>query len=175
MDFVKQFIGVSKEVPGAGLAKAVFCLFHERLRDKFTLYMSARKIDEEQVQEIMSMDPESDLYGLFPALFAEDLNASMTLQGAPQRVVLFFDTHEAFWEVSERRFSDEKYLLGDEWLRRLLSTLELSRGIIAVVAGREEPRWAEVERHRNDCFGVDLEMAAQVFAAVPVPKTVCAL
>jgi hypothetical protein len=70
----------------------------------------------------------------------------MTLAGAPQRVALFFDTHEAFWDVSERRFSDEKYFTSDEWLRRLLCTLELSKGIMAVVAGREEPRWAEASK-----------------------------
>jgi tetratricopeptide (TPR) repeat protein len=155
MDFVKETMDVIKEVPGAGLAKAVFSLFNKRLRDKFTLYMSARKIDEEQVQEMKSMDPESDLYGLFPTLFAEDLNASMMLQGAPQRVVLFFDTHDAFWEPYERKSSDEKYFLGDEWLRRILSTLEFSRGIVTVVAGREEPRWAEASRENIPAQYID--------------------
>ncbi len=145
-DFVKAVVFISKEIPEADLARVVLCLFKKHLGEMFTIYMSARKIDEEQVQKIYSMDPESDLYRLFPGLFAEDLNASMTLPDAPQRVVLFFDTHEVFSDVSESRFSDEKYFLGDEWLRRLLSTLELSRGIIAVVAGREEPRWAEAAR-----------------------------
>ena len=154
-DFVKHAINVIKAAHVDDLAKVVFCLFKEHLRDQFTPYMNARKIDEEQVRGIKSMDPESDLYGLFPALFAEDLNASMALQGAPRRVVLFFDTHEAFWEVSERRFYDEKYFLGDEWLRRLLSTLELSRGIIAVVAGREEPRWAEAATENIPAEHVD--------------------
>ncbi len=146
MDLVNETIDLIKEVPGVGFAKAVLGLFNRRLRDKFTLYMSARKIDEEQVQEMKSMDPESDLYGLFPTLFAEDLNASMTIKGAPQRAVLLFDTHDAFWEPYERKSSDEKYFIGDEWLRRMLSTLEFSRGIVAVVAGREEPRWAEAHR-----------------------------
>ena len=146
MDFVVESINLIKEVTGAGLAKAVFGLFNKGLRDKFTLYLSARKVDEERVREMQSMDPEGDLYPLFPTLFAEDLNASMTLAGAPQRVALFFDTHEAFWEVSERKFSDEQYFLRDEWLRRLLCTLKLSKGIVAVVAGREEPRWAEATR-----------------------------
>jgi len=155
MDFVKHAINVIKAAHVVDFAKVVFCLFKEHLRDKFTPYMSARKIDEEQVQEIKSMDPESDLYGLFPALFAADLNASMALQGAPRRVVLFFDAHETFWEISERRFYNEKYFLGDEWLRRLLSTLELSRGIIAVVAGREEPRWAEAARENIPAEHVD--------------------
>jgi hypothetical protein len=158
MDFVNEAIDVIKEVPGAGLAKAVLGLFNKRLRDEFTLYISARKIEEEQVQEMKSMDPESDHYGLFPTLFAEDLNASITLQGAPQRVGLFFDTHEAFWEVYERKFSDEKYFLGDEWLRRLLSTLELSRGIVAVVAGREEPRWAEAVKWNIPAQHIDTHL-----------------
>lgn len=160
MDFVAESIDLIKEVPGAGLAKAVVGLFNKGLRDKFTLYMSARKVDEEQVREMQSMDPEADLYRLFPVLFAEDLNASMTLQGAPQRVALFFDTHEAFWEVAERRFSDDKYFIGDEWLRRLLRTLELGNGIVAVVAGREEPRWAEATRESIPAKHIDTCLVA---------------
>jgi tetratricopeptide (TPR) repeat protein len=158
MDFVNETIDVIKEVPGVGLAKAVLALINRQLRDKFTLYKSARKIDEEDVLEMKSMDAESDLYGLFPSLFAEDLNASMKLQGAPQRVVLFFDTHEAFWEFFERRFSDEKYFLGDEWLRRLLSALKRDRGIVAVVAGREEPRWAEAARENIPAQHIDTHL-----------------
>ena len=155
LDFVNEAIDVIKEVRGAGLAKAVLGLFNKRLRETFTLYMKARKIDEEDVLEMKSMDPESDLYGLFPTLFAEDLNASMTLQGAPRRVVLFFDTHEAFWEVYGRKFSDEQYFIRDEWLRQLISTLKLSRGIIAVVAGREESRWAVAPRENIPAQHID--------------------
>src|SRR6266540_739644 len=158
MDLVNETIDIIKEVPGVGLAKGALGLFNKRMREKFTLYMSARKIDEEDVLELKSMDPDSELYGLFPYLFAKDLNASMTLQEAPQRVVLFFDTHEAFWEVYGRKFSDEKYFLGDEWLRRLLSTLERGRGIIAVVAGREEPRWAEATRANIPAQHIDTHL-----------------
>lgn len=155
MDFVNEAIDLIKEVPGVGLAKAVLGLINRQLRDKFTLYKSARKIDSEDVLEMKSMDAESDLYGLFPSLFAEDLNASMTLKGTPQRVVLFFDTHEAFWEVYGRKLSDEQYFIRDEWLRQLISTLKPSRGIIAVVAGREESRWAVAPRENIPAQHID--------------------
>jgi tetratricopeptide (TPR) repeat protein len=165
MDFVNETIDVIKEVPGVGLAKAVLGLFNKRLRDKYTLYMGARKIGEEDVLEMKSMEPESDLYGLFPNLFAKDLNAAMTLKGAPQRVVLFFDTHEAFWDVDERKFSDEKYFLEDEWLRRLLSTLEHSRGIVSVIAGREEPRWAEAAKWNIPSQQIDAHLVGGLSSA----------
>src|SRR5262249_1241744 len=51
MDVVTEAVNLVKAVPGVGLAKAVFGLFNKGLRDKFTLYISARKVDEESVQE----------------------------------------------------------------------------------------------------------------------------
>jgi len=137
MDFVVASTKIITQGSGEYLAKDVLVLFNTSMRDKFTLYRGARKIDEEHVREMQRMDPETDLYPLLPDLFAEDLNASMALEGAPERVVLFFDSHEAFWYVSDRRFSDEKYFIKDEWLRRLLCALDLRKGIVVVVAGRE--------------------------------------
>lgn len=70
--------------------------------------------------------------------------------GAPKRVILFFDTHEAFWG-DWRKQGEERFFKQNEWLRRLLSKLvELgsSRRIVTVVAGREVPRWAEASNWR---------------------------
>jgi hypothetical protein len=68
MDFVREAIGLMKEVPGIGFAKAVFRLLSKHLSEKFTLYMSSRRIDEQLIQEMKSMEPEADLYPLFPLL-----------------------------------------------------------------------------------------------------------
>jgi tetratricopeptide (TPR) repeat protein len=78
-------------------------------------------------------------------LLARDLNEAMDQPGAPERIVLFFDTHEAFWGEA-RSLPNETYFLRDEWLRKLLLNLHLAKGIVAVVAGREPPRWAEAGR-----------------------------
>jgi len=77
-----------------------------------------------------------------PHWFAQDLNATMKNDDVLKRIVLFFDTHEAFWG-HEHNLPEERFFYRDEWLRRLLGDLDLSAGIVVVVAGREEPRWAE--------------------------------
>jgi hypothetical protein len=63
---------------------------------------------------------------------------------APQRVVLFFDTHEAFWGA--QRDQTPNYFIRDEWLRCLLETIDRRLGIVTVVAGRELPHWHLAER-----------------------------
>jgi tetratricopeptide (TPR) repeat protein len=66
---------------------------------------------------------------------------------APPRIVLFFDTHEAFWG-QQRQIRGDLFFQRDEWLRCLLAELELAAGIVTVVAGREKPRWAEARKQR---------------------------
>jgi tetratricopeptide (TPR) repeat protein len=88
------------------------------------------------------MDPERELPNKLPELFADDLNEAMKLPNAPRRLVLFFDTHEAFWGGHRDRRGDQ-YYARDEWFRRLLNKLDYKAGIIAVVAGRELPHWAD--------------------------------
>lgn len=68
----------------------------------------------------------------------------MAKPDAPDRLVLFFDTHEAFYG-RERNFAVNFFR--DSWLRRLLRKLELTQGIIVVVAGRDRPRWAEADEY----------------------------
>jgi tetratricopeptide (TPR) repeat protein len=82
------------------------------------------------------------LIDALPTFFAEDLNTSLALPDAPKRLVLCFDTHEAFWGA-QRDLSNELYFERDAWLRRLLRALDLKTGIVVVVAGRDRPRWAE--------------------------------
>ena len=69
----------------------------------------------------------------------------MSLEGAPKRIAVFFDTHEAFWG-QEHDLPDALFFERDEWLRRLLLALEFSRGIVVVAAGRDIPRWPEATK-----------------------------
>lgn len=146
MDFIAEIVNAISETAWAALAKVVLNVFSKHSREQFTLYRQRRKLDEKQVEEIQRMEPRSELIDQLPHLFAEDLNAAMAIEGASKRVVLFFDTHEAFWGSKERDLSGDRFFYRDEWLRRLLGTLDLSAGIVAVVAGRDRPRWAEASK-----------------------------
>ncbi len=62
-----------------------------------------------------------------------------------RRVVLLFDTHEAFFGeaiADPGTLLHADYLMRDEWLRSLLGHLPLEAGVVAVVAGRTRPPWA---------------------------------
>lgn len=135
-----------------GLAKAVLGLINKhagcKRNERLTLFLQRRKLDKVQVERIMQMDPDKELINELPILFAEDLNASMTMSDAPQRLVLCFDTHEAFWGY-QRDLSNELYFQRDEWLRCFLTSLELEGGIVAVVAGRDRPRWPQATEEQG--------------------------
>ena len=145
MDFIAVIVGVITETAWAALAKAILTIFDKQLKERFTLYMQKRGLDAAQIAQIQRMEPHSELIDELPRLFAQDLNVAMTLDHAPSRLVLFFDTHEALWG-QQRHFAHDLYFQRDEWLRCLLGSLEYKHGIIAVVAGREVPRWAHASR-----------------------------
>ena len=107
--------------------------------EKIQRYIQRRQLDPDTADAITRQSPE-DLYRELPKLFAADLNASMADNG---RVVLLFDSHEAFWGVNDRQLSDDLYFARDEWLRQLLCHLAHERGVVAAIAGREPPRWAD--------------------------------
>jgi tetratricopeptide (TPR) repeat protein len=144
-DFISQVVNAISGTSWGALGKAVLNVFGKHLRESYTLYMQRRKLNEAQVEDIQRMDPESELIDRLPCLFAEDLNAAIAIAETPKRLVLFFDTHEAFWG-HQRNLSDDLYFQRDEWLRRLLGTLEFSTGIVVVVAGRDRPRWAKASK-----------------------------
>jgi len=89
------------------------------------------------------------LFERLPELFAQDINAAMAMDDAPPRVALLFDTHESFWGTDKHRESENSYFSRDEWLRQFLRGLDLDAGIVAVVAGRETPRWQAAPRDSN--------------------------
>lgn len=147
MEFLGEMVNVVGKTSAGTLGKAVLNLFGKHARAWLALYGQRRRLDEEQVQRIQGMDPESELVAQLPLLFAEDLNVSLSMSGAPEKILLLFDTHDAFWG-HQRNLAPELFFERDEWLRSLLGALELSAGVVAVVAGRERPRWAEASRCR---------------------------
>jgi hypothetical protein len=141
---------------GSGLIKLINKHY---LGEWSTYYMERRGLDKGDVDTLQEMDLE-DLASYLPVLFAKDLNVAMLTNGAPQRVALFFDTHEAFWGHERGMMPPYLYFQSDEWLRGLLSSLELEYGIVVVVAGRVRPRWADaykdrIEEERISCLAVE--------------------
>ena len=123
----------------------VFDALDRRLDDVFKRRRVQRRLPKADAQEILSLAPEPDLIFQLPRLFAADLaDAVGEGKGRHPRVVLLFDTHEAFFGEA---FADPHalvhadYLMRDEWLRSLLGHLPLEQGVVAVVAGRIRPPW----------------------------------
>jgi tetratricopeptide (TPR) repeat protein len=146
-DLIFALADAVKGTSWGSVASAVLGVFNkDGLKEKFTLRKYRKKIDKALVEELLPMDAQTDLYQELVTLFATDLNEAMT-EGGTSRVVFFIDTHEAFWNVTERRFASEQYYLRDEWLRCLLASLDFHKGIVAVIAGREKPRWANASKH----------------------------
>ncbi len=131
------------------IATAALNFVVEDLEEKVTGYLSQIKSPAEKIREIQQQDVDTELIFSLPKLLAQDLNAAMAQDKAPSRIVLFFDTHEAFWG-QQKHESDTLFFAKDEWLRCLLRGLELKAGIVVVVAGREVPRWAEAIKPKTD-------------------------
>lgn len=64
--------------------------------ERLTLQLTKRGVDKEIQKRIRRLDPDRELIRELPGLFAEDLNVAMRSDRSPERIVLFFDTHEAF-------------------------------------------------------------------------------
>ena len=141
-DFIAEIANLISETNWGTLSNAILKLFSRRWGEKFDLYLKKRNLDEDTLKALMRKDARKELIYDLPALFAEDLNTVHA--ETERRLVLFFDTHESFWE-SGRDLSDELFFRRDEWLRCLLRTLDLESGIVVCVAGRDLPRWAETD------------------------------
>lgn len=130
------------------LTAAVINIFASDLGEKFNLYLLKRNLTEKQVKEICRLDLDTELINELPGILARDLNAAMRQywDAKPPRLVLFFDSHDAFWEENPHP-TRKQFFLRDEWLRRLLTQLDLTDGIVVAVAGREKPRWAEAPKY----------------------------
>jgi hypothetical protein len=147
-------------LPGAGsISKGILTV-----RDRYSgserqvqLFRERLKLTPAQANEIRTFDPDSELINELPRFFAADLKAAMSQPKAPERVVLFFDTHEAFWG-QQRNLGEYLFFERDEWLRYLLLKVRQVPGIVTVVAGREEPRWANAPKNRYRIARESLEI-----------------
>ena len=123
----------------------MFDALDKRLDDVFTRRRVQRRLPTAEAQEILSLAPEPDLIYEMPRLFAADLHDAVGKKARHQRLVLLFDTHEAFFGeavADPHALVHADYLMRDEWLRSLLGHLPLQEGVVAVVAGRTPPLWA---------------------------------
>lgn len=143
-DFAVEVLNAIETLKGAQLIVKSLRLFGAHIDEDVTLYLKRRKLSEDVVRELEELNPLRELPLRLPGLLAADLADSLRSTRVPhERVVLMFDTHESFWGSLGRREGSAQFHSRDLWLRRLLLALDHSAGIIAVVAGRDPPRWAD--------------------------------
>lgn len=118
-------------------------LFGRSAQKKLTVWLHARGLDKELVARIKELDVETDLLDYLPDFFADDLK-SRAERRVPEKIVLFFDTHDAFRGNNLQTIGS--HFRADEWLRRLLVNVHQSSHIVCVVAGRERPAWNQAPR-----------------------------
>jgi len=138
--------GGGNDVPGAKMVLALLDLLKKhgnRVLDKVTEQDDLKK----RIESISQMDPAGELARHLPDLLAEDLNRAVGHELGPARIVLLFDSHDAFWRSNDLPSRSNYYHLHDEWLRRLLRRLDRSTWITAVVAGRRKPLWSVSPRY----------------------------
>ncbi|MFI7694199.1 ADP-ribosylglycohydrolase family protein [Nonomuraea sp. NPDC049655] len=129
-------------LPVLRVGQQLFQLVNSRMDKLFTRRRMQRRVPQEDAEQILTLVPEPDLLHALPRLFAKDLNDAA---GEHARIVLLFDTHEAFFgeaigDADSLIHADK--LMRDEWLRCLLGHLDLGTGIVAIVAGRTRPPWS---------------------------------
>ncbi|MDB9403029.1 hypothetical protein PN470_01710 [Microcystis sp. CS-574] len=129
-------------LPGflASLTSSSWNIITQDLGGDLSLYLQGRGLQKKDFQRITELDPDTELIVALPNFFAEDLKVAMQREGAPEKLVLFFDTHEAFWGEGRNQGS-ARFFKQDEWLRCLLSQLLELPQIVIVMAGREIPQW----------------------------------
>ena len=90
--------------------------------------MARWKVAPDEATRLARLDGAAELPLQLPQLLARDLNACMYGGDRPApRVVLLFDTHEAFWGEADSAGAEHAPNLKDEWLRRLLRALRSER------------------------------------------------
>jgi hypothetical protein len=145
---IAPLLDLANKNPVGTFGKAVLDIFAKNLGEKFTLYLQQWGLDQLEVEKICKLDVDRELIESLPYWFARDLNAAMTTDiTKPPRLVLLFDTHEAFWG-HQRDLPQDTFFYMDEWLRRLLKGLKRELGIVVVVAGRETPQWVAATKFK---------------------------
>jgi hypothetical protein len=109
----------------------LFGALDRRLDDVFSRRRVQRRLPKADAEEILSLAPEPDLIEQLPRLFAADLRGALGEKGKRARVVLLFDTHEAFFGeaiADPQALLHADLLMRDEWLRSLLGHLVCAVG-----------------------------------------------
>jgi hypothetical protein len=105
------------------VGQSLFGAVDRRLDDVFTRRRVQRRLPKADAEEILSLAPEPDLIEQMPRLFAADLREALGGKTRHPRVVLLFDTHEAFFGeaiADPQALLHADLLMRDEWLRSLL-------------------------------------------------------
>jgi tetratricopeptide (TPR) repeat protein len=153
LDFVAAALGFAGAVaPYGQLVAGIATLFNRHFGGQVTRGRYRRGLDEDLFRDMQRWDRRTELLDHLPRYFAADLNAQMRDRREDERVVLFFDGHERFWG-SVRNVVPAENPDRDQWLRSLLNRLDLTAGIVVVVAGREVPPW----QPGTDAVHFDLE------------------
>jgi hypothetical protein len=160
---IKTIVQDNKELaavlalPGvlAVLGASILNILVKHFGQDLTLYFHGRGLQEKDFESIAQLEPERELIDALPNLLAEDIKVALQTEKAPEKLILFFDTHEAFWG-EKRDCASAIFFKQDEWLRCLLAQLIDSPKVIIVMAGREPPRWQEarcwrISRDKLEC------------------------
>ena len=131
-------------LPVFQVSVALFETVRGRLDNLLSQRRIKRGVPREVVDTVVSLVPEPDLIEALPRFFAEDLRETLAAKKRPSRIVLLFDTYEAFageiGPAGRRRIADHG---GPRWFRSLLGNLPLADGVVVVVAGRTDPQWSD--------------------------------
>ncbi|MEM7715403.1 MAG: DUF2225 domain-containing protein [Cyanobacteria bacterium P01_A01_bin.68] len=157
-----QIVDAFKLVPYGELVDAILDVVLKYSGENLLVKLKQRGLKKEDIEQIRDMDVDTELIFELPRLLAEDLNSAMSQKDRkyiPERLVLFFDTHEAFWG-NQRNLGNDSHFERDEWLRYFLSELtklKFSDGIVVVVAGREIPRWYNADEYNIPQEDLDIQ------------------
>lgn len=147
VSLASDIVDALAQVPVLSAATTIAKLVDRRTDSAVSRWKYRRKVDSACVQEVLALRPQPDLLLELPRFLAEDLNEA--IGGEHERLVLMFDTHEAFWGEGDApgpaSLSGE-LLSRDEWVRRLVGHLDLERGIVVAFAGRQPPQWSRAPR-----------------------------
>jgi len=138
---ISTIIDAITGTPWGSIASGVLNVLDDQLQEKWTLWQAQWGVDESMVTEIMEMDAERELPFELPYYFAQDLNTEMEAGDAPERVALLFDHYEAFSHQDSSESGPPGSGIPDQWVADLLSALDQSKGILTVLAGRDQPQW----------------------------------
>ncbi|MGH8571273.1 MAG: hypothetical protein ACREX8_01695, partial [Gammaproteobacteria bacterium] len=156
-ELAADFADALLNLPVVRTGTMLFELVNRRLDDAFSRRRLRRRVPAAVADEILALRPEPDLAEALPRYFAADLADALRPEGDHARVVLLFDTYEAFeGEVQAERRLHLTDLTGPRWFRSLLGHLPLEAGVVVVVAGRTEPRWSQAVNDRIPGQFIDL-------------------